>query len=153
MQANVKQDHGNFNSSCRHRSSHDLRLASQAESKGLDFQSLTLIERALQYDSTHTLNDVLTDLRAGRAQLWLATDNDEVEGIAVTCITEYPQTTTCLIWLCAGMGREKYTPLLGNIEQWAKAQGCASISLEGRPGWERILTDYGKTKIVLEKRL
>ena len=153
MQANVKQDHGNFNSSCRHHPPRHLRLATQAEIKGLDFQSLTLIERALLYDQTHTLNDVLTDLRAGRAQLWLATDNDEVEGIAVTCITEYPQTTTCLIWLCAGISREKYTPLIGNIEQWAKSQGCDSISLEGRAGWERILTDFDKTKIILEKRL
>jgi hypothetical protein len=144
---------GNHHSGYRHHPSSDLRLATQAEIKGLDFQSLTLIERALQYDQTHTINDVLTDIRAGRAQLWLASDNGEVEGIAVTCITEYPQITTCLIWLCAGISREKYTPLIGNIEQWAKAQGCASISLEGRAGWERILTDFDKTKIILEKRL
>ena len=153
MPHSVTVGDGNHRSSYRHHSPRHLRLASQAEIKGLDFQSLTLIERALQYDQTHTLNDVLTDLRAGRAQLWLATDNDEVEGIAVTCITEYPQTTTCLIWLCAGISREKYTPLIGNIEQWAKSQGCASISLEGRAGWERILTDFNKTKIILEKRL
>ena len=153
MLASVNLDNGNLNNSCRHHPPRHLRLATQAEIKGLDFQSLTLIERALQYDSTHTLNDVLADIREGRAQLWLATDNDEVEGIAVTCITEYPQTTTCLIWLCAGISREKYTPLIGNIEQWAKAHGCASISLEGRAGWERILTDFTKTKIILEKRL
>tara|TARA_R100001082_G_scaffold103736_1_gene74613 strand:- start:4099 stop:4560 length:462 start_codon:yes stop_codon:yes gene_type:complete len=153
MLASVNLDNGNLNSSCRHHPPRHLRLATQAEIKRLDFQSLTLIERALLYDQTHTLNDVLTDLRAGRAQLWLATDNDEVEGIAVTCITEYPQTTTCLIWLCAGISREKYTPLIGNIEQWAKSQGCDSISLEGRAGWERILTDFNKTKIILEKRL
>jgi len=153
LQAHVKEGHGNCYRNYRHHSPRHLRLATQAEIKRLDFQSLTLIERALQFESTHTLNDVLKDLRAGRAQLWLATDNDEVEGIAVTCITEYPQTTTCLIWLCAGISREKYTPLIGNIEQWAKTHGCASISLEGRAGWERILTDFSKTKIILEKRL
>ena len=71
MLASVNLDNGNLNSSCRHHSPRHLRLASQAEIKGLDFQSLTLIERALQYDSTHTLNDVLADLREGRAQLGL----------------------------------------------------------------------------------
>ena len=130
---------------------HDLKLVSQSEINKLDFQCLALIQRSLKYENTHSIENVLHDLRSGKAQLWVAGDGNTVEGIAVTCITEYPQTTTCLIWLCAGNGREKYTPLISNIEQWAKAQGCASISLEGRPGWERVLTDYDKTKIVLEK--
>ena len=132
---------------------HDLKLVSQSEINKLNFQCLALIQRALKYENTHSIEDVLNDLRSGKAQLWVADNGNDVEGIAVTCITEYPQTTTCLIWLCAGNGRENYTPLISNIEQWAKAQGCASISLEGRPGWERILTDYDKTKIVLEKVL
>jgi hypothetical protein len=153
LNAQLKIKNGRDTYLSRHNPAPDLRLVSQAEIKQLDFQCLTLIQRALKYENTHSIEDVLNDLRSGKAQLWVAGDGNDVDGIAITCITEYPQTTTCLIWLCAGIGREKYTPLIGNIEQWAKAQGCESISLEGRPGWERILTDYKKTKIILEKVL
>ena len=130
-----------------------LRLVPQVQIDMAVRQCGSLIEQALEFDGTHALFDVLDSIKTGEAQLWLATDEDGVQGIAVTCITEYPQRTNCLIWLCAGIGREKFTPLIVNIEQWAKAQGCASISLEGRPGWEKVLADYDKTKIILEKRL
>ena len=152
LSVQLKNEDGRYpNRTGRHDPAPDLRLVSQAEIKQLDFQCLTLIQRALKYENTHSLYDVLNDLRAGKAQLWVAGYGNTIDGICVTCINNYPNTTICLIWLCAGIGREKYTRLIGNIEQWAKAQGCESISLEGRPGWERVLTDYKKTKIMLEK--
>jgi len=165
LSVQLKNEDGRYpNRTSRHDPAPDLRLVSQAEIKQLvevqelsrcclkqDFQCFTLIQRALKYENTHSLYDVLNDLRAGKAQLWVAGYGNTIDGICVTCINNYPNTTICLIWLCAGIGREKYTRLIGNIEQWAKAQGCESISLEGRPGWERVLTDYKKTKIMLEK--
>ena len=129
----------------------ELWLVSTSEISCLDFETIRLINKAVGYDNTHTVTDVLRELRRGSAQLWLATDDNVVEGIAVTVINDHPQTSTCLIWLCAGIEHKKYTPLIGNIEDWAREQGCQKVSLEGRPGWEKVLGDYEKTKIYLEK--
>jgi len=129
----------------------ELWLVNQAEINHLDFQTIKLINQAVDYEKTHSVSDVLQDLRRGSAQLWLATDDNVVEGIAVTVINDHPQCSTLLIWLCAGIEHEKYTPHICNIEDWAREQGCQKVSLEGRPGWEKVLGDYEKTKIYLEK--
>ena len=75
----------------------ELWLVSTSEISCLDFETIRLINVAVQYDNTHTVTDVLRDLRRGSAQLWLATDDNVVEGIAVTVINDHPQTSTCLI--------------------------------------------------------
>ena len=43
--------------------------------------------------------------------------------------------------------------LIKNIETWAKLPNCAAMVMRGRPGWERVLKDYEKTKIILQKKL
>jgi hypothetical protein len=116
------------------------------------------IQRALDFAGSHTVADVCADLREGKAQLWVAGDGDTIDGIVVTTITQYPQRKECFIWLLAGERGSAYSwmtinDMLGEIEAWAKALGCDLVSLEGRSGWERVLPEYEKTKVILEKRL
>ena len=116
------------------------------------------IQRALDFAGSHTVADVCADLRQGKAQLWIAGDGETIDGIVVTTVTQYPQRKECFIWLLAGERGSAYSwprinEMLGEIETWAKTLGCDLVSLEGRSGWERVLPDYEKTKVILERRL
>ena len=116
------------------------------------------IKRALDFEGSHTVADVCADLRQGKAQLWIAGDGKTIDGIVVTTVTQYPQRKECFIWLLAGERGSAYSwprinEMLGEIETWAKTLGCDLVSLEGRSGWERVLPEYEKTKVILERRL
>ena len=112
-----------------------------------------LLVRALAHGGTHGFHDLQKDLGAGEAQLWLAWDGDGPRAAAVTTITNYPLYTECLIWLCAGDGRDGWLHALEGIEIWAKGQGCATVAIQGRPGWKRVLDGYSQKAVLLEKRL
>ena len=40
-------------------------------------------------------------------------------------------------------------------EEWARREGCTAATINGRPGWERVLASEGwrKTTVCLEKEL
>jgi hypothetical protein len=40
-----------------------------------------------------------------------------------------------------------------HIESWARTMGCYAIEIVGREGWQRVLPDYKRTAVVLEKPL
>lgn len=111
-----------------------------------------LLDRVLKRSGAHTLASLRTELEAGRSQLWIASD-DEIRAAAVTTINIFPVDKVCLIWLCAGRGRDGWIHLLADIEEWARGLGCRCTRIQGRPGWERVLPDYNKTSVTLEKRL
>jgi hypothetical protein len=103
-----------------------------------------LLARALAHGGTHGFRDLQKDLGAGEAQLWLAWDGNGPQAVAVTTITNYPLYTECLIWLCAGDGRDGW---LHGLE------GCATVAIQGRAGWKRVLDGYSEEAVLLEKRL
>lgn len=97
------------------------------------------IEPALEYtQGTHTYADVVRDLDNGQFQLW-----DTDRAAIVTEILRYPRHRVCHVFLAGGQLSEieRIAPI---IEVWAKAQGCAKMSLAGRAGWTRsFLRDRG----------
>lgn len=111
-----------------------------------------LLDRVLSMAGAHTLDSLKTELEAGRSQLWIV-HNTRVRAVCVTTINIYPADKVCLIWLCAGEGRNEWIDLISDIEEWARGLGCLRTRIQGRPGWERVLSDYSKTNIILEKRL
>jgi len=116
-------------------------------------RALPHIQRALDRGGSYTIHNVLDELRSGAAQLWLIERGDKVTAICITVLNQHPQSKSCLIWLCGGDGVKTWLHLLTHIEDWAKAEGCDLITLRGRAGWERIMPDYEKTKVILEKKL
>ncbi len=113
-----------------------------------------LIEQALERGGAHTADEVKADLVAGKGQLWAAWTHDEgILGVMVTYIIEHPLKKICRIWLCVGRERARWVHHLGSVEEWAKAQGCGEIVAVVRPGWEKVLQDYKKTHVTLEKVL
>jgi hypothetical protein len=66
----------------------------------------------------------------------------------------YPQVTVLNIFLAGGeLGQ--LLDMEGDAFQWAKAQGCKSVTLSGRLGWQRALKSRGwkPTHINLSREL
>ena len=96
------------------------------------------IEAALEYSGgTHNFDDVKQAIIEGRMQLWPAPNS-----AAVTEIVEYARKKVLHVFLAGGDMDE----VVGGIESvvnWGRGQGCQSVAISGRKGWERILDKHG----------
>ncbi|MCG9916027.1 MAG: hypothetical protein MH112_06655 [Phenylobacterium sp.] len=77
------------------------------------------------------------DLIAGRAQLWAG----EAGAVVTQCI-ENAEGRSLHIWLAGGQ-LETILALRPGVEAWARGLGCTAITIEGRPGWTRVLRAHG----------
>ncbi len=85
----------------------------------------------------------------GKSLLWLAYDGERVHAVATTDL----YGDHCTITACAGHHLKQFLPLIKDLEQFARDEGKKSIRVEGRKGWQRILKDYRRKAVVLEKAL
>ena len=96
------------------------------------------IEAALEYSGgTHDFEDVVNQVKQGMLQFWPAPD-----ACAVTEIITYPRKKVLHIFL-AGGNMETLLDMNDSAERFAELNGCAGISLAGRPGWAKILNKKG----------
>jgi hypothetical protein len=108
------------------------------------------IEAALEYSGgTHLFEDVKEAILDGRMQLWPYGNS-----CAVTEIVEYARKKVIHVFLAGGQMDE----VVGGIEsvaEWGRQQGCQSMTMSGRKGWERILDKSGfrPVMVVMEKEL
>lgn len=93
-------------------------------------------------------------------QLWVAhapagAGIGEVRAVLATELRRYPGRRVAALVACSGAGREDWTGFLPLVEAWARAEGCAAIEAEARPGWRRVLAPHGyaATHVILEKEL
>lgn len=106
------------------------------------------IEAALQHaGGTHTFDDVVASLNAGRMQLWPAE-----RGCAVTEIVVYPQKKVLHVFLAAG-DMDQILVGFDTVAAWAREQGCTAMTMSGRLGWQRVLRSEGwePTMVTMEK--
>ena len=112
------------------------------------------IEEA-QRDSIYaTADDVWASIENGAAQLWLAW-SDKPEAVCVTQLEVTPKGKYCRIWIMVGQNMETWVDLMPGLEAWAKREGCKMMRHEARPGWSKILKQYGyrMPHVVLEKEI
>ena len=59
------------------------------------------------------------------------------------------------MYIMTGKQRHKWQYLVKDIEQFAKDEGCQMMELIARPGWQKVLNNYGyqRTHVVLEKKI
>lgn len=100
-------------------------------------------------DDGRDAEDLMEALSDGRQQLWMISDGEKLVAICITEITK----NVCLFFLMIGNGRKNWLHLITEVESWAKKVGCDKMRAIARPGWARVLKDYRKTRIVLEKRI
>ncbi len=97
------------------------------------------IEAALAHGGgTHNFDDVRESIERGDLHYWPRGDS-----FVVTEIEVYPRKKVCHIFLAAGK-MDDMRALLPGVEQWARVNGCAAVSLLGRLGWGRsFMRDAG----------
>jgi hypothetical protein len=102
-------------------------------------------------------DDIRIGLLTGEDQLWIWR-TDTAYAVGITRITNYPQQKVCQLRIVTGRNRAEWqVPCIETIERWAKANGCAAMELQARPGWWRGflrgVLGYDMTHVYCEKRL
>ena len=92
-------------------------------------------------------------LTRGELQLWLIGSGEELLAALLTELAKRPQGLVGVIRFIAGAHRDRWLHLLPALEAWFRARGCVEAHCWARRGWERLLGDWKKTHILLEKRL
>ena len=88
----------------------------------------------------------------GEYLLWVhSTDQQSIDGALVTSLILTDAGKVCFI--VAFSGHRAMMQDLAMIEAFARAEGCVSIRLHGRKGWQRILPNYQLKAVVLERSL
>lgn len=108
------------------------------------------IEAALEYSGgTHLFEDVKEAILDGRMQLWPAPNS-----CAVTEIVEYARKKVVHVFLAGGQ-MDEVVDGIESVADWGRQQGCQSMTISGRKGWERILDKSGfrPVMVVMEKEL
>lgn len=103
------------------------------------------LARAL--DGSHTLDDVWAGVQRGEFHLWPGS-----RSAAVGELVEHPRRRDYHVWLAGGDLAELKT-MERSASAFARALGCDRITLHGRKGWARALTDYRPVYLALAKDL
>lgn len=111
-----------------------------------------LLQAAVDHNGDWTIEEIERGL-ADKMLLWVATDGTRVLAAAVTRLLQTKNGKVCQVVACAGKELNLWRSGILAIESYAKAEGCASVRLRGRPGWKRIFPEYRNPWIALEKRL
>jgi hypothetical protein len=116
-------------------------------------EALPWIEAACDYNNNrYKAQDHLEQILKNNSQLWLVKD-PHIIGVIITSLVPFPQKLCCTITICTGERGGEWIRNVSFIESWAKAQGCQQMLLPARLGMSKILKDYRKTHIILEKDL
>ena len=101
-----------------------------------------------------TLDEVLAKIFQKDAQLWIAATETELQAACVTEVKIRPSGKVCNVWLCGGKGVNNWVHFLDTIEEWAKEQGCETLTIDhARIGWQRLLKGFKPKTIALERKI
>ena len=92
------------------------------------------LEAALEYaDDTHDIDHIWKGVQEGRYLFWPGKNS-----AAISEFRTYPKKRTLHIFL-AGGDLNELLDMWDSAEIYAKATGCASLSVSGRKGWMKVL--------------
>jgi hypothetical protein len=112
-----------------------------------------LIHRAVRRTNLSHSQDSDFDVLNGDGVLWIAWNGRGVEAAATTSLIETDTEKVCVLTACGGADMRRWIGLLGEIEDYAKAEGCSRVRIFGRKGWVRVLERYRIRNVILEKAL
>lgn len=111
-------------------------------------QIQSLVESAYFYgDAYRDEDELMDDIEAGKAFLWVYLENGDPVGICVTDIHEVGDIRRAMIHTTATQDNIDWARAHAEIEDWAKHNGCQQIMIIGRPGWQRKLREVGYKSI------
>ncbi len=110
-----------------------------------------LVQRS---DNRYSMPGLLKLITSGEWLLWLVWDGSVVRAIVATELYfDVAGNKRCAIKFCTGRDAERWVHLLGQIEAYARTEGCTRLDMTARKGWARKLKDYRMTHVLLEKEL
>ena len=104
-----------------------------------------VIDMALDYSiGEYPLDYIYRCVSEGTMQLWVGHEDNEIRYVVVTQITTRPSgLKTCTIVATAGEGMKDWIDNIEQLDAWCVSQGVDEILIYGRPGWKRVLSQYG----------
>jgi hypothetical protein len=102
---------------------------------------------ALEYDYTHTLQDVADKVNNCTMQLWPLGN-----AALVTEIQNHPRCSVLHVYL-AGGDLNTILNFEPQLKAFGRDMGCTRMSLAGRPGWEKALKHWKKSCIYLSTEI
>lgn len=104
-----------------------------------------LLEKALEHNHGEvTLGDIYGLTEAGKMQLWVAHDGQNIFGAAVTEIIDYSQISIVRISLLAGDDFDSWIrSAYATFCEFAKEHQCTRLEAVGRRGWVKRLASLG----------
>jgi hypothetical protein len=87
----------------------------------------------------------------GDWQLWVIWDGEVLAVGATELYFALSGDKYCGVRFLTGEHSYKWIHLMGEIEAWAKNEGCKKVQLIARKGWARRMPDYAMTHVMLEK--
>jgi hypothetical protein len=101
-------------------------------------RSKPFLADALGFTGSHSIDDVLEEVKEGSAVFYPVRD-----GAAVFRLGDYPQKKVLLIWLYGGEMASNIKGVLEAAEFHAEEMDCTELMIVGRRGWERVLKPHG----------
>ena len=118
-------------------------------------QVVDMIDAGLSVCDEVMPEDIVERISDGRMLLWAAIDDETGNIIAAMTTQLVKQRSGLVCWMCqcGGERMQDWSRFHVKIEEYAKAEGCGRVVLEGRRAWEKILDGYRTRSVRLEKVL
>ena len=118
-----------------------------------------LVDKTVKYSNGRYSKKTVADgILSGLMQLWLVIDDEDSDRIMLAMVTQimsYPTgAVVCDIVLLGGSNINKWLNFAeSSLLSWAAKMGFKSAQLVGRPGWAKMLKNWGSMFIMLERDL
>lgn len=142
------------NSICRYG---DITIAYVRDEDVRSFWPLVrpLLLPAIRYGhGKYRIEDVFKQLTAKTAMLWVAQRGEKIIFAMVTKVNLYPQSKTLTVFIGGG-DLDGMLALREEVEDYSLQIGCDAIECHGRPGWVRVMKQFGytDTSMIVRKSL
>lgn len=95
--------------------------------------------------------DLAINLLNGHRQLWVAwAPEGKILCGVITRLARRRSGLHCEVEAAGGIEVGRWIRSMATIEEYAKAEGCSKVTVQGRPGWAKLLQKYRRSQIVLE---
>jgi hypothetical protein len=110
------------------------------------------IAKAVGKGGDWTVEAIRGGLAREECLLWILWDG-RLHAVCVTELLLIPKGKICRIVACGGDQVIPWQLAFAPIENYAIAEGCVAMRIEGRTGWQRVFPDYTLAWVCLEKGL
>jgi len=135
----------------------EIRRLSDTEAEALWSEIRPLLLPAFERSrGTYDAKTALLQLLNNMAQAWTVTQDGRIVAAAMTALHGLPQGKAGHVIALGGSGMTDWMSALHTaFEDFARAEGCTRLTLQGRSGWGRYLLGLGwsSVEVVMMKEI